>query len=277
MDATKLRHAIARTRLAPVAAFPKRLARVARHDAKVLRISARWLVTSREHHNYTYELTKLSRHHLAWFVSVVCDIPVKQVRGYVAEIESDDVLRHHIEQATATAARRNLADKQVHYARRVGWYAIVRATRPAHLVETGVDKGLGTCVLASALLRNAQEGHPGRVTSLDINPEAGYLAASEPWSEVVDLVIGDSIASIGALDRPVDLFLHDSDHSRAHEKREFDAVEPKLAPGAILLTDNVTSTNVLAEHAERTGRRFLAYRESPANHWYPGDGIGVAW
>ncbi|RAO26404.1 hypothetical protein PSN13_06432 [Micromonospora saelicesensis] len=277
MDATQLRRAIARTPLAPVAAFPKRLARVARHDAKVLRASARWLVTSREHHNYTYELTKLSRHHLTWFVSVVCDIPVKQVRGYVAEIESDDVLRHHIEQATATAARRGLADKKVRYARRVGWYAIVRATHPAQVVETGVDKGLGTCVLASALLRNAQEGHPGRVTSLDINPEAGYLARVAPWAEVVDLVIGDSIASIGALDRPVDLFLHDSDHSRAHEKREFDAVEPKLAPGAILLTDNVTSTNVLAEHAERTGRRFLAYRESPANHWYPGDGIGVAW
>ncbi|MFG3708543.1 class I SAM-dependent methyltransferase [Micromonospora sp. NPDC047670] len=277
MDATKLRRAIARTPLAPVAAFPKRLARVARHDAKVLRTSARWLVTSREHHNYTYDLTKLSRHHLAWFVSVVCDVPVKQVRAYFAEIESDDVLRRHIESATAGAARRGLADKQVRYARRIGWYAIVRATRPGHVVETGVDKGLGSCVLAAALLRNAADGHPGRVTSLDINPEAGYLARSAPWSEVVDLVIGDSIASIAALDRPVDLFLHDSDHSRAHEKREFEAVEGKLAPGAVLLTDNVTATNVLAEHAERTGRRFLAYRETPANHWYPGDGIGVAW
>ncbi|MFG1775882.1 class I SAM-dependent methyltransferase [Micromonospora sp. NPDC049051] len=277
MDATKLRRAIARTRLAPVAAFPKRLARVARHDAKVLRTSARWLVTSREHHNYTYELTKLSRHHLAWFVSVVCDVPVKQVRAYFAEIESDDVLRRHIESATAGAARRGLADRQVRYARRIGWYAIVRARKPSHVVETGVDKGLGSCVLAAALLRNAADGHPGRVTSLDINPEAGYLARTAPWSEVVDLVVGDSIASIAALDRPVDLFLHDSDHSRAHEKREFEAVEGRLAPGAFLLTDNVTATNVLAEHAERTGRRFLAYRETPANHWYPGDGIGVAW
>lgn len=277
MDRIKLRRAIARTPLAPVAAFPKRLRTIARYDAKVLRSSARWLVTSREHHNYTYDLTPLSRNHLAWFVSVVCDIPVKQVRAYLGEIESDDTLRQHLLAAIADSNRRRLADKEIRYARRIGWYAIVRATRPKHIVETGVDKGLGSVVLAAALLRNAQEGHPGRVTSLDINPEAGYLARVAPWSEVVDLVIGDSIASIGALERPVDLFLHDSDHSRAHEKREFDAVEPKLAPGAVLLTDNVTSTNVLAEHAERTGRRFLAYRESPANHWYPGDGIGVAW
>ena len=277
MDGTNFRRAIARTRLAPVAAFPKRFLRVARHDARVISVSARWLLTSREHHNYTYDLTRLSREHLAWFVSVTCDVPVKQARQYLAEIERDDALRQHIEQATAASDRRGLADRKVRYARRIGWYAIVRAIRPAHIVETGVDKGLGTCVLASALLRNAADGEPGRVTSLDINPEAGYLVRAEPWAAVVDLVIGDSIASIAALDRPVDLFLHDSDHHTAHERREFQAVEPKLAPGALLLTDNVTITNVLAEHAEATGRRFLAYRETPAGHWFPGDGIGIAW
>lgn len=273
----QFRRALARSRLAPAAAFPKRLLRVARHDARVLGVSARWLFTSREHHNYTYDLTRLSREHLAWFVSLTCDVPVKQVRAYLAEIESDDTLRGHIERATATSARRGLADRRVRYARRIGWYAIVRATRPGHVVETGVDKGLGTCVLASALLRNTAEGDPGRLTSLDINPEAGYLARAEPWASVVDLVIGDSIASITALDRPVDIFLHDSDHSVTHERREFEAIEAKLAPGALLLTDNVTMTNVLAEHAERTGRRFLAYRETPARHWFPGDGIGAAW
>lgn len=251
--------------------------RVARHDVRVVKTSVRWLLTSREHHNYTYDLTSLSRHHLAWFVSVVCDVPVKKVRAYMAEIESDDKLRHHIEQTTAQAARRGLADKKVRYARRIGWYAIVRARRPQHIVETGTDKGLGSCVLAAALLRNAAEGHPGRLTSLDINPEAGYLARVEPWSTVVDLKIGDSIAALGAMGTPVDIFLHDSDHSREHERREFEAVEARLAPGALLLTDNVTTTNVLANHAERTGRRFLAYRETPVDHWYPGDGIGAAW
>lgn len=277
VDGIQLRRAIARSPLAPVAAFPKRLLRVARHDARVLGTSARWLFTSREHHNYTYDLTRLSREHLAWFVSVVCDVPVNRIKYYLAEIESDDALRRHIEWTTSVSARRGLADRRVRYARRIGWYALVRAKRPKHIVETGVDKGLGTCVLASALLRNAEDGDPGRVTSLDINPEAGYLARAQPWAEVVDLVIGDSLASIGALDTPVDMFLHDSDHSVAHERREFQTVEAKLAPGALLLTDNVTVTNVLAEHAERTGRRFLAYRETPARHWFPGDGIGVAW
>ncbi len=46
-----------------------------------------------------------------------------------------------------------------------------------------MDKGLGSVVLAAALLRNAAEGHPGRLTSLDINPEAGYLARATPWAD----------------------------------------------------------------------------------------------
>jgi predicted O-methyltransferase YrrM len=274
---TDLRRAIARTPLARLAAFPTRTARVARHDARVIGASVRWLFTSREHHNYTYDLTALNRTHLAWYVAQVCDTPVGKVRDWFAELEGDEALRRHIEAATAASARRGLADRTVRYGRRIGWYAMVRARKPAHVVETGTDKGLGTCVLAAALLRNAAEGHPGRVSSMDINPDAGYLAAAEPWSTVVDLIPGDSVASIHALASPVDLFLHDSDHSAAHERAELEAVESKLAPGGLLLTDNVTSTNVLPRYAEATNRRFLAFTERPARHWYSGDGIGAAW
>lgn len=272
-----LRRAIARTPLARLAAFPTRTARVARHDARVIGTSVRWLFTSREHHNYTYDLTPLNRGHLAWYVAQVCDAPVGAVRDWFAELEGDQALRRHIEAATAASARRGLADRTVRYGRRLGWYAMVRARKPAHVVETGTDKGLGTCVLAAALLRNAAEGHPGRVSSMDINPDAGYLVAAEPWTTVAVRITGDSVASIRALTTPVDVFLHDSDHSAAHERAEFEAVEPTLAPGALLLTDNVTSTNVLPRYAEATGRRFLAFTERPARHWYAGDGIGAAW
>jgi predicted O-methyltransferase YrrM len=275
--ATSLRRAVARTPLAPLAAFPKRLARVARHDADVLGGTLRWLFTSREHHNYTYDLTPLNLAHLAWFVSNVCDVPVEAVQGWMAELEGDRELRAHIERTLASSARRGLADRRVRYARRIGWYAIVRAVKPAHVIETGVDKGLGTCVIAAALLRNAQEGYAGRVTALDINPEAGYLTTAQPWADVIDLVIGDSIASLAALDRPVDLFLHDSDHAAGHERNEFNAVERLLSDRALLLTDNVTATDVLMTYAAQTKRHFLAFREEPAKHWYPGDGIGAAW
>src|SRR4029078_7598918 len=91
-----------------------------------------------------------------------------------------------------------------------------------------------------------------------------------------DLVTGDSVAALAALPGPVDIFLHDSDHSREHDRREYAPAAPRRAEDAIVLSDNVTKTDVLPRFAESTGRRFLAFREQPAGHWYPGDGIGAA-
>jgi predicted O-methyltransferase YrrM len=274
---TALRRRLARSRLASLAAFPMRTARVARHDARVVGTSIRWLFTSREHTNYTYDLTALNREHLAWFVAQVCDVPVGRVREWFGELEGDEALRRQIRAAIAASPRRGLADRQVRYGRRLGWYAMVRARRPAHVVETGTDKGLGACVFAAALLRNAAEGHPGRLTSIDINPEAGYLVHAEPWSRVVDLVVGDSVAALRSLSTPVDIFLHDSAHTAVHEQAELRALAGRLAPGALLLSDNATHTSVLPDHAERTGRQFLVFSERPVRHWFTGEGIGAAW
>jgi predicted O-methyltransferase YrrM len=277
MPGKSLRRRVSRSPLAPVASFPVRAARVARHDASVVGRSLRWLFTSREHHNYTYHLTALNQQHLVWFLVAVTGREPKEIRGYLDELTGDHALAEHIRTSTASADRRYLADREVRYGRRLGWYGLIRALRPAHVVESGVDKGLGSCVIAAALLRNAEEGAPGRLSGLDINPEAGYLLHSEPWSSVVDLTIGDSLRTIPAMTTPIDLFLHDSNHSVQHERDEFDAVEAKLADGAVLASDNSAVTDVLPSHAERTGRKFLYFAEQPANHWFPGDGIGVAW
>jgi len=198
------------------------------------------------------------------------------VRVWLAENDADADLAEHIRLGVRSSARSGIADSEARYGRRVGWYALVRALKPQHVVETGVDKGLGSCVIAAALLRNGSEGAPGRLTGLDINPDAGYLISGS-YATVVDLVLGDSLESISRLSHPVDLFLHDSDHSESHEHGEFLRVETQLAPGAMLLTDNASETDVLMRYAEETGRRFLFFQENPLNHWFPGDGIGAAW
>jgi hypothetical protein len=76
---------------------------------------------------------------------------------------------------------------------------------------------------------------------------------------------------------PVDFYIHDSDHSAEHEAKELRVVEPKLSPRALVLSDNADCTDELIKFAERTGRQFLFFAEKPKKHWWPGDGIGVAF
>lgn len=243
---------------------------VAQYNAAALSRSARWLVRSREHTNFTYDLTRLNLEHLAWWVAGVTGVSAKQARAYIDEASSSK-LHEHVREATATSSRRGLADTEVRLHKRLGWYALVRALRPEHIVETGTDKGLGSVVLAAALLRNGR----GRLTTIDVNPEAGYLIRGD-YAKVTKLRIGDSVAALAALTERVDLFLHDSLHTLEHELAEYSAVAPHLCEGAVVLSDNAHVTDALPTWAEATGRRFSYFQERPADHWYPGGGIGLA-
>ena len=93
-------------------------------------------------------------------------------------------------------------------------------------METGVDKGLGSCVLSAALLRNHAEGHPGRYLGTDINPQAGWLFQG-PYRKAGQILYGDSIESLQCLEGPIDLFINDSDHSAEYEEREYACITSK--------------------------------------------------
>jgi predicted O-methyltransferase YrrM len=265
-----LRQRLAASRLAPAAALPTRVGAVARFNGRNLASTTSWLVRSREHTNYTYDLEDLNLEHLAWFVADLTGRPVQDARSAIDEVRTDAELSGHLSRAVRASARAGLMDEQVRLGRRVGWYALVRLLRPQHVVETGTDKGLGTCVLAAAVLRNES----GRVTTIDINPAAGSLVTG-PYAAVVDRRTGDSLAILAGIDE-TDLFLHDSDHSPGHEAAELAAVTPRLSPAALVLSDNAHVTWELPRWAEEHGRRFTFFAERPKKHWYPGGGIGVA-
>ena len=192
------------------------------------------------------------------------------------ELRYDTALRQHLNKRTEMANYAMFADLNVGYGRRIGWYALVRALKPQIVVETGVDKGLGSCVLAAALLRNRSEGHQGHYFGTDINPEAGWLF-QDMYRNAGEILYGDSIKSIEQLQGPIDLFINDSDHSAEYEEREYECIATKLSDSAIILGDNAHATDKLYQFALATGRRFLFFSEKPANHWYPGAGIGAAW
>lgn len=267
----KLRRRIANSPIARGVAVPLRTMMVARYDAHLIGRSVDWLVHSRETTNFTYDLDLLNRDQLCWFVSAVAGAEIGQVRAWMQELTDDNHLVDQITKRLSSNPRRGICAKEPHWARRFGWYALVRAAQPDHVVETGTQLGLGSCAIAAALLRN---GH-GRLTTIDIDPEAGYLI-SEPWASVIDRRIDDSIEVLAGV-RDVDMFIHDSLHTYDYETRELTAVEPNLRADAIILSDNAHESSALSDWAERSGRHYLFFKEQPLDHWWPGDGIGAAW
>jgi hypothetical protein len=234
-----------------------------------------WLFQSRETTNFTYELTPINRRYLAALIAHVLGKSYEEIFCYMAELEADTDLRSHIRTATEVL-HEETADPEARYGRRMGWYAMTRAIKPRVVVETGVDKGLGSCVLTAALARNTEEGFPGWYYGTDINPKAGYLLTGR-YKQFGEILYGDSVTSLRGLDRFVDLFINDSDHSADYEHAEYETVASKLTAGAILLGDNSHCTDQLLAFALATGRQFVFFQERPDRHWYPGGGIGIAF
>lgn len=237
---------------------------------------AKWLFTSKETTNFTFDLEERNKKHLATLVSDVVNISFNTAMQYIQEVERDEALKNHIANATAESNWRFIADTEARFGRRVGWYVFVRALKPQVVVETGVDKGLGACVLTSALKRNKLEGHEGKYYGTDIKAKAGYLLSGD-YATFGSILYGDSIESLNQLDCKIDLFINDSDHSAEYEAMEYQAIEHKLSERAIILGDNTDLTDALLNFSLRTNRHFIFFKEKPFEHWYPGAGIGISF
>jgi predicted O-methyltransferase YrrM len=271
-----LRRFLKFTALGRLVVIPYRLLGALPYAFRQMGLILRWGFTSKEHYNHTYHLTPLSRAYLVSYTAVISGHKEDEIEKYFRELESDDELRRSlIERALASPDRHN-SDIEPRYGRRLGWYALMRATKPRVVVETGVDRGLGTVVIAAALRRNASEGAPGMLYATDIVTTCGHLM-SDTYRQFAKILIGDSVESLQKFEQPVDIFIHDSDHRPEYEWAEFLAIEPRLHAGSITMSDNSQQTAKLLEFAQRIDRSFLYFQDQPLDHWWPGDGIGAAF
>ena len=243
---------------------------------KPVRDLFRWLFQSREFTNLTYDLTPRNLNYLAAFVAEVSGKPLAEIHRYISELMTDDELHQHLSHLAQAAHDRYGIDSHIKYGRRIGWYAFVRAMKPKVVIETGIDKGLGSCVLAAAARRNIAEGSTCKIYVTDINPNAGYFI-KEPYKQYVNILIGDSIESLQKLAVEIDLFINDSDHSAEYESKEYEIIRNKLSSKALIIGDNSHTTDSLWNFAHASRRKFLFFKEEPRDHWYQGGGIGASW
>ncbi|TAU82609.1 class I SAM-dependent methyltransferase [Rhizobium leguminosarum] len=257
-----------------VKGYPKRRSIALAYTLPSVRMAKEWAKKDKEVSNFYYDLTPANRDHLIQLISTITGVDYAVIDGYMSEMETDEELRNHL--AQYMKASRYGDDIEIAYGRRLGWYAIARIKKPKVLIETGVDHGVGSCVLASALLRNSSEGFPGRYYGTEIRSEAGALLAGK-YATTGRILYGDSIQSLSAFNEPIDMFVNDSDHSGEYEYREYQTISEKLAPEAIILGDNAHVTDSLSRFSRESDRRFVFFSEKPLNHWYPGAGIGISF
>lgn len=205
------------------------------------------------------------------------------------ELEEDGVrARLDATAAEYRALAPEFAAGSVHASEGALLYGLVRALRPATIIETGTANGISTTYFLAALHRNGE----GRLVSIDLPFSAGNAgellpivegtsigiydaspvpAGKEPGWVVPDelrapweLRLGDARALLPAVLEEVgeiQLFFHDSLHSREHMLFEFETAWPHLARGGVLVADDVFQRkhDALPAFARQVGRRFSTF------------------
>ncbi len=155
-------------------------------------------------------------------------------------------------------------------------YAVLRKLQPGLTVETGVCNGVSTAFLLLALDANGA----GELHSLDLPEVAGedyepgtfwdgkggavIPAGKEPgWMIPArlrgrwHLHLGRSQDELpGLLERlgTIDFFMHDSEHSEACMRFEFDAAWEALRDGGVLAADDVNANSAFSDFAAARDR-----------------------
>jgi predicted O-methyltransferase YrrM len=135
-------------------------------------------------------------------------------------------------------------------------YAVSRMLRPAVVLETGVAYGVTSSFILQALEVNCT----GALYSIDLPPLGingdDYVGALIPenlrkrwhlFRGASKRIIPRLLPDIGQ----VDLFVHDSLHTRRNMKMEFNSVWPRLNPGGVLISDDIEGNRAFEELAEQ--------------------------
>ncbi|MGI5460176.1 O-methyltransferase [Streptomyces sp. CA-249302] len=132
-------------------------------------------------------------------------------------------------------------------------YNLVRAVRPATVVEFGMSYGISTLYLAAAVRDNGT----GRVVTTELSKEkiaaAHRTFAETGLDDLITVLEGDARDSLSALDAPADLVLLDGWKDLCLPVLRL--LEPRLAPGTLVVADDVTFASM---------RPYLEYVRDPA-------------
>lgn len=241
--------------------------------SKKLSLISIWSKKRTENYNFYYDITEKNLIDLCHLMSTIFLEDYNTVYSYANELKNNRDLISFIHREFADDPK--MKDAKIAFARRIGWYVLIRITRPRKVVETGVHQGVGALVITSALMKNFEEGNHGSYLGIDIDPNSGVLFKGK-YAEVGEIKIGDSIDILKGLSGTVDLFISDSDHENEYENNEYEAFLPFLKDNSIIISDNSHANSVLADFSLKHNRNYFFFAESPLNHWYPGAGIGFS-
>jgi predicted O-methyltransferase YrrM len=135
------------------------------------------------------------------------------------------------------------------------YYAVCRHLAPKNVLETGIANGHSSFFLLQAMKKNGQ----GSLHSVDIADNVGKLLNDEERENWTLHVLGSpqrrSFSRILDSISPLDLFVHDSDHTYGWQMFEYQVAHKALGEHGVLLSDDIDHSLAFVDFCAEIGRK----------------------
>jgi predicted O-methyltransferase YrrM len=135
------------------------------------------------------------------------------------------------------------------------YYAACRHFAPGNVLETGIANGHSTFFLLQAMKKNGK----GSLHSVDIAENVGSLLTEEERAGWTLHVLGSpqrkSFSRILDSVSPLDLFVHDSDHTYGWQMFEYRVARKALSKQGVLLSDDIDHSLAFVDFCEEIDQK----------------------
>lgn len=216
---------------------------------------------------FNFIIDKLFSNDKRW-ISRSTLIRLSDINSYYKEVESDMNLRKVLWKAEKILNKSKIESKGgISRPKNNFLYALVRATKPKIVIESGVANGFTTLFILKAIMKNGHgnlisidlpnidDRHSGNKSKIFIpkNKNPGWIVPNHLmvyWR----LLLGDSkvlLPRILKRLRNIGIFLHDSKHTYDHMMFEYNEVWPRIIENGFLISDDVDSNNAFLDFSKK--------------------------
>ena len=165
------------------------------------------------------------------------------------------------------------------FGRRLLWYILVRCLKPNLVIESGIDKGLGSTLLIYAQYKNMQEMNDGdfKYIGTDIIKKKNFIFnKNNSKFKKYQFIFQDTLNFLKNFnDKKKIIYISDAEHNYDFELKEFNLIKKNLADDSLIISDN--NSGSLSTFSIENNKKLIYFHEKTKNFWYDGGTSSISY
>ena len=225
----------------------------------------KWILFGKDISNFVYEIENTSE--IIKTCNLITDIDKNILTDVLNEInpQDQDFKKFFSDEYFKKHGTKNI------FGRRMAWYILARTVKPNLVIESGVDKGLGSGLLCYAQFKNNLELNKNfKYIGIDIvKKNESYFNFHNDTFNNFEFFFENSINFLEKFNlEDKILYISDAEHNYDFEIKEYNLITKYFKKGSLIISDN--NSGSLKDFSKKHNKKLIQFEEKSKNFWYKG-------